>query len=178
MLKGFFQRKIVAPVVNMLKKGISPEKIALSIAWGVMLGIFPVLGTTTILCAVVAVILRLNLPIIQLANWMVYPLQLAFLFPFFFVGAYMFGSGPLTHDAQELIFLFQSDLLSAVILLKDMVLHAVIVWFCMAPVAIILLYWVLKLFLKKIPIHRYSSEFSSNGFRRGQNKVGDNRSTP
>jgi uncharacterized protein (DUF2062 family) len=178
MLKGFFQRKIVAPVVKMLKQGISQEKVALSIAWGVMLGIFPVLGTTTILCAVAAVILRLNLPIIQLANWLVYPLQLAFLFPFFFAGAYLFGSGPLTHDAQELIFLFQRDLLSAVILLKDIVLHAVLVWLCMAPVAIILLYWVLKLFLKKIPIHRYPTEFSRDGFPKGQNNPGDNRGTP
>lgn len=87
--------------------------------------------------------------------------------PLFFVGAYLFGSGPLTHDAQELIFLFQHDLISAVILLKDIILHAVLVWICMAPGGIILLYLLLKPFLKKLPTHRYPVEISSNGFRQG-----------
>ncbi|MEQ1352439.1 MAG: hypothetical protein ABLT11_00385 [Candidatus Acidiferrum sp.] len=44
MNNGFFHRKIVRPVVDLLRQGITPEKIALSIACGLILGIFPALG--------------------------------------------------------------------------------------------------------------------------------------
>ena len=60
-----------------LKQGMSCSKISLCIAIGVILGIFPVLGTTTLLCAITAYVFRLNHPLIQLVNYAVYPLQLA-----------------------------------------------------------------------------------------------------
>ncbi|MBN2299057.1 MAG: DUF2062 domain-containing protein, partial [Deltaproteobacteria bacterium] len=107
------QKKILVPVTKLLKQGISPEKIALSIAWGVMLGIFPVLGTTTILCTVAAVLLRLNLPVIQLANWLVYPLQIVLIVPFFVAGTAMFGNSPFMQDAAQLIVLFRDDWFNA-----------------------------------------------------------------
>jgi hypothetical protein len=54
MKRGFFHRRVVAPIVALLTQGITPEKIALSLAFGIVLGIFPVLGSTTVLCAVAA----------------------------------------------------------------------------------------------------------------------------
>ena len=68
MKPGFFHRRIIAPIVALLTQGITPEKIALSLACGIVLGIFPVLGSTTILCAAAAVLFGLNLPAIQLVN--------------------------------------------------------------------------------------------------------------
>jgi len=155
MLKGYFQRKILTPVVKMLKQGISPEKIALSIAWGVMLGIFPVLGTTTILCTVAAGMLRLNLPIIQLANWLVYPLQIILLVPFLVAGGYLFGNEPFMQDAGELIVLFKSNWFDAFYLLWEVLLQAVLVWLILAPVVILLIYRVLKSLLRRLPAHRF-----------------------
>jgi hypothetical protein len=43
--------RVVQPVIDLLTQGISPEKIALSLAFGIVLGVFPVLGSTTLLCA-------------------------------------------------------------------------------------------------------------------------------
>ena len=56
--------KILNLVKSMLKEGMSLRKISLCIAVGIVLGIFPVLGTTTLLCTVAALPLRLNLPAI------------------------------------------------------------------------------------------------------------------
>jgi hypothetical protein len=50
---------------------------------GAAIGVFPALGTTTALCALVAFIWRLNLPAIQIMNYFVYPIQLALILPFF-----------------------------------------------------------------------------------------------
>ena len=157
-IRQYIHGKVIIPVTRLLRQGITPEKISLSIAWGVVIGIFPVVGTTTLLCAIVAIVLRLNLPIIQLANWLVYPLQIALLPPFFFIGAYVFGSGPLTHDAQELIFLFQSDLVNALVLLWDVLLQAIIVWLVMSPFVILCVFFILRPVLKRLLIRTESAQ--------------------
>ena len=61
--------------------GLSPETIALIFAIGLVLGVFPVYGVPTVLCAAVAVAFRLNLPAIQLVNQVCSPLQLALAVP-------------------------------------------------------------------------------------------------
>jgi hypothetical protein len=43
---------------------------------------FPVLGSTTILCAAAAFVLRLSLLAIQAVNFLIYPLQLIVFLPF------------------------------------------------------------------------------------------------
>ena len=72
----------MGPIVMLLKQGTAPEKIALSLSMGFVLGIFPVIGSTTLLCAAAAFMFKLNLPAIQLVNYFVYPLQLGLLLPF------------------------------------------------------------------------------------------------
>lgn len=68
MKESFFHRRLIRPILDLLRQGVTPEKIALSLALGVALGVFPVLGSTTALCALAALVLRLNLPAIQIVN--------------------------------------------------------------------------------------------------------------
>ena len=82
MVRGLVYKRTVAPVIALLKQGISPEKISLGMACGIVLGVFSVLGATTILCGLAAVMFRLNLPATQLVNYMVCPLQLVLLVPY------------------------------------------------------------------------------------------------
>lgn len=62
-------------LLDQLRPGVTPERLALTLVLGITLGIIPMLGTTTILCALAATALGLNLPAIQLVNGVVYPLQ-------------------------------------------------------------------------------------------------------
>ena len=82
--------KISGTLKTLLQTGMSVQKISLCIAFGIVLGIFPVLGATTLLCAVAAFILRLNLPAIQVVNYVVYPLQIFLLVPFYILGSWIF----------------------------------------------------------------------------------------
>ena len=91
-----FRKKLIA----FLKMGITPEKLALCIALGFTFGMIPALGTTTILCALTAFILRLNLAAILVVNYFVYPIQLALLLPFIRAGEWLFGSGHLDLSAE------------------------------------------------------------------------------
>ncbi len=61
--------------------GLSPETVALIFVLGLVLGVFPVYGAPTVLCAVVAVALRLNVAAVQIINQLCSPLQIALLVP-------------------------------------------------------------------------------------------------
>ena len=128
MMRQLFQRKLIDPIVKLLRQGISPEKLALGMAAGVVIGIFPVIGSTTLLCAVAAFLLRLNQPAIQLVNYLVYPLQFALLIPFFHFGAWLFNVEPLPLSAEQLILMFKTDLGDTIIQLWDTTMRAIVAW--------------------------------------------------
>ena len=71
---------------RLVGQGHTPEKIALSVALGITFGLFPIFGTTTLLCVVAAIALRLNHPAIQLANQVMYPLQIPLIVVFIRMG--------------------------------------------------------------------------------------------
>jgi len=128
MQRGFLRKKIVDPIVALLRQGVTPDKIALGMAVGAVLGIFPVIGSTTLLCTGAAVVLRLNLPAVQLVNYLVYPLQIALLIPFFHFGAWLFGAEPHTLSGSQLISMFQDDLGNTIRKLWDTTLRAIAAW--------------------------------------------------
>jgi hypothetical protein len=74
--------------------GLTPEKVALVIAVGFVLGTFPVLGAATILCAIAALVFRLNMPALQAVNQIVTPAQYALLLPLARLGARVIGARP------------------------------------------------------------------------------------
>ncbi|MGA3132571.1 MAG: DUF2062 domain-containing protein [Terracidiphilus sp.] len=78
-----------------LSQGISPRRLALTLALGFSVGCIPLLGIPTVLCTALALALRLNLPAIQAANCASTPLQLALIVPFVRLGRWLMP----THSA-------------------------------------------------------------------------------
>ena len=128
MIRSAFQNKIGKPILNMLRQGISPEKLSLSIAFGAVIGILPILGATTLICAAIAIMLRLNLPAIQLFNYLVYPLQIFLLIPFMSLGAFIFQMDLPPLSVQELSALFQQDFWGTIASFFETILYAVVAW--------------------------------------------------
>ena len=150
MKQTFFYRKLIQPIIDLLRQGITPEKIALSLAIGVCLGVFPVLGSTTALCTLAAIVFRLNLPAIQLVNYFVYPLQLALLIPFIRFGEIIFRA---PHVSLSLRIIFESIKRSAWQTTKTYWTsgwHAMIAWCLVGPLAIWILYLVLTPLLRRL----------------------------
>lgn len=149
MKQGFFDRRLVQPVVGLLTQGIAPEKIALSLAAGIVLGVFPVLCSTTLLCAAAAVLFRLNLPAIQLANYFVYPLQLLLIVPFIRAGEFLFRAHALQLSLAQMMAMARANPLHAISALWIAGLHAVTAWLLVAPAMMFLLYLVLAPLTRK-----------------------------
>ncbi len=84
---------VPARAAQWLRQGISPSRLALTLALGFAIGCIPVIGLPTVLCACLALILRLNLPAIQAANYAAMPLQMVLIVPFVRLGDRLFA-GP------------------------------------------------------------------------------------
>ncbi|HYL62740.1 MAG TPA: DUF2062 domain-containing protein [Candidatus Methylomirabilis sp.] len=150
MSEGFFYRRIGRPILDLLRQGATPEKLALSLSLGAALGVFPVLGATTALCAVAALVLRINLPAIQIANYLVYPAQIALLIPFFRFGEWIFRAPRLPLSVSQVVSIVRANYWQAIRLLWTTTWHAVIAWSVVAPVLIAVLYGILLLILKSV----------------------------
>jgi uncharacterized protein (DUF2062 family) len=149
MNEGFFYRKLIRPIVDLLKQGVTPEKMALSLALGVALGVFPALGWTTVLCAAAALIFRLNLVAIQIVNYFMYPLQIALIIPFFRMGETLFGVQHVPMSVTQLRVVIHGNFWRAVHALWSTTWHAIVVWSLLAPAFIALIYFILKAILRR-----------------------------
>lgn len=128
------------PFIQLLRQGVSPEKIALTIAMGIILGVTPVLGSTMLLCTLAAIVLRLNLAVIQLVNGVVYPLQLLLLIPFYRLGARIFRTGASTISLGGVTALIREGVAHAVRTLWVVTMHALLAWLMLGLAAFAVLY--------------------------------------
>lgn len=88
--QGALLRGLSQTLEKFLHSGLSPRKMALTLALGSVIGILPVLWGTTLLCVIAAALFRLNQAGIQAVNYLVYPIQLALFVPFFRMGERLF----------------------------------------------------------------------------------------
>jgi uncharacterized protein (DUF2062 family) len=133
-----------------LTMGITPERLAFSIALGIALGLVPALGTTTLLCTLAAFLFRLNLTAILLMNYFVYPLQLALLIPFIRAGEWLFGAKHLDLSLELIQNMLKADLWKTVFGLWAATMRAVTVWLLIAPLVVLLIYLLLTPFLRRL----------------------------
>jgi len=140
----FRSTKIMRSIHQFLRQGLSCEKLAFSIALGITLGTFPVLGLTTVLCMLAAFAFNLNLPVIQFANYLVYPLQIVLLVPYYRLGGLVFNARQ-NFDFNTLKkVLTQSTPQETITMLLDSTLNAIGAWLLISPLALALLYTGLK----------------------------------
>jgi uncharacterized protein (DUF2062 family) len=151
-MKEFLQQRLVRPIVRLLTQGITPEKIALSLAFGIMLGIFPVLGTTSLLCLIAALLFRLNLPAVQLVNILVNPLWFVLLIPFIRLGERLFGVPPLAMTSSQILALAHAGFVHSVRVLWLASLRAAAAWLLVGPLGIIALYLTLVPVIRRMAV--------------------------
>lgn len=157
MTNGFLTRRLVRPLLELLRQGVTPEKLSLSIALGAVLGTLPAIGWNTALCAAIALIWRLNLPAIQMVNYFLYPLQIALILPFFRLGEKLFRAPHLPLSVPQIYGMVRTNLWGAVVLLWTTTWHALVAWVLIAPFVAALIYLILlpafRRILSKTHVH-------------------------
>ncbi len=130
-------------LLDLLKQGLTPGGLAMSLALGCAMGLMPVLGISTWVCVALASVLRLNQPAIQVGNYAVGFPQLALILPFVRMGEWLFGEPPLPLSASQLTERLQADGWAFVKDLSGTFVHAVAAWLLCVPVVMAVMYAVL-----------------------------------
>lgn len=128
------RRKLISPIVRMLRHGASPQRLAWSIAAGFVIGINPIIGSSTISTIAVTHLFKLKHPASQLGTHSAYPFQIALLLPFLQAGTVLFGTAPLPLRKDEMLRLIREHPLQLLQSLWMWEWHALVVWVGIAAV--------------------------------------------
>jgi uncharacterized protein (DUF2062 family) len=149
--------RVRSPLVALLRQGISPAKLARSVALGLVCGLVPVLGVSTVLCGVLALALRLSLPATQLVNYLVTPLQLLLIIPQLRFGEWLVGAPAFPVTLESGMALLARGPLNAITVLGTAIVHATLAWLVLAPPAAFLLFRIFAAVFRR-PAFRMTEE--------------------
>jgi len=135
-----------------LAKGTSPQKLAMTVAGGIILGLFPIIGATSLLCIGAAYAFRLNHVFIQVVNYTVYPLQLILFIPLMKAGNQFFQLTGHAVNYQHLFQTFKTDTLAALGEFGAIILSAILLWALIALPLSFLLYRSSLKYLKRVRV--------------------------
>ena len=142
-MNAWLKRRVTDPLLELLRQGTTPAKLAQCVAFGVMAGVSPFIGGTTLLAAGAAIAFRLNMVGIQAVNYLVYPLQFVFLIPFFRAGEWLFGAERLSLSLSDIVALVRARPAEAFQELVATELRAGVAWLLLSILVIPLLTLVL-----------------------------------
>ena len=131
-----------------LRMGMSPRRLALTLALGFAIGCLPVFGIPTALCMLVAVALRLNMPAIQAANYAAMPLQLILILPFIRLGGRLFSSQPQPTLARSML---HGSAIQTLKVSGSIASEAVGAWMVIAIPAVLLMTLTLTAIFRRVP---------------------------
>jgi len=144
------RRWIIQPIVNQLKRGISPEKLSWTIALGVTLGIFPIMGTTSLVCFIAGWVFKLNQAILHLFKSLTYPLHLALILVFIRLGQQLNGVELIKFSIPQMMSQFKESPAQFARDFGMAALHGIEAWAICSIVLIPLLYFISLPLLKKL----------------------------
>jgi len=130
-------------VADQLGRGISPHQLAMTLAVASALALFPMPGTTTLLCLGAGALLGLNQALMQLVNYLLSGLQLLLLLPLWKAGARI-GAPPLSLSLDELRARFDVAPWHSLLEFGGVLLGGIGVWALCAPLWIALIYIVAR----------------------------------
>jgi uncharacterized protein (DUF2062 family) len=149
MMTRFSMASFKRSSAHWLSQGVSPRRLALTLALGFAIGCIPVIGIPTLVCAGLALALRLNLPAIQAANYAVMPLQFLLIVPFVRLGGWLCTSGQ-AQAARATAFAHASPL-TLIQGFGSLAAQALLAWLILAVPTVILLTVAITPLLRRLP---------------------------
>jgi uncharacterized protein (DUF2062 family) len=156
--RNFWQRRVRDPIVAQLTQGITPEKIALTIAVGSAFALFPVLGTTTLLCFLVAWGLRLNQPLVQLINQALWPVHLPAIVLCIRLGERIFGAAHVRPSFRAMRELLWHDPEMFIRRFGLTLMYAIVAWAILTPFYIAAVYYIALPITRKVTYLKHKAE--------------------
>ena len=101
-IREFIRCKIFRPLLRQLRGGVTPRRLAWSLALGIVIGINPSVGITTVLVLMAAWTFGLNQVASQIGAHAVTPLHLLLFIPFIELGVHLFHTRRLPLNRKQI----------------------------------------------------------------------------
>jgi hypothetical protein len=137
-IREWFRCHVLRPLLRVLRGGVTPRRLAWSLALGMVVGINPSVGLTTLLVVLAAWVFGLSKFASLIGSHVVAPLHLLLFIPFIDLGVHLFHTRKLPMDRRQLEHLSHHPLR----LLHEIwqwEWHALIIWGLLAAIAMPLL---------------------------------------
>ncbi len=148
---SLWQRRVVAPLRAQLTQGVTPDKLAATLAVGTACSLFPFLGFTSLLNLGVGVWLRMNQPVLQTLNQVLGPLQLVLILGYLRLGELIWRDPPMPFSVSGMVETFGGKSLGEFLALFGWAgIHAFTAWVLTAPLLVAALYFPLRPALRRL----------------------------
>jgi len=101
-IREFFRCKILRPLLRLMRGGVTPRRLAWSLALGIVIGINPSVGITTLLVILLAWTLGLSQIASQIGVHAAAPFHLLLFLPFIELGVHLFHTRRLPLNRQQI----------------------------------------------------------------------------
>jgi uncharacterized protein (DUF2062 family) len=146
-----FTHKVLIPFRLVPKDGLSPEKLAFSVTIGLLTGLFPVFGATTLLSLLFTFIFRQNLMIVQSVQWIMGVFQVLMIIPFMRLGVWLLNQPEIQINIDQIKMAFQFGLLQGIKTMGVFHLFGIVGWIVVAlPFGSVFYFGLLKFFRRKL----------------------------
>lgn len=100
-IREFVRCRMLRPLLRLLRGGVTPKRLAWSLALGMVVGINPSVGITTVLVVVIAWVFGLSQVASQIGAHSVAPLHLLLFVPFIDLGVHLFHTRQLPMSVKQ-----------------------------------------------------------------------------
>jgi uncharacterized protein (DUF2062 family) len=132
-VREFFRCKVLRPLLQLLRGGVTPRRMAWSLALGMAIGINPSVGVTTLLVVLLAWVFGLNQVASQIGTHVVAPLHVVLFVPFIQLGVFLFHTRRMPLSAEQMKHLSHHPL-RMVHVMWQWQWHALVIWAILAAV--------------------------------------------
>jgi uncharacterized protein (DUF2062 family) len=155
--RRFWRRWLLDPIMRQLTQGVTPAKIALSLAVGSALALFPILGTTTARCTLAGLLLGLNQPILQGLNALCMLIYFPLMVVFVRLGDTLTSARASSLNIPLMVSLFAHQPREFFREFGVTGLHAILGWVAAAP------FWMVLIYFLTLPALRSAARRISKG---------------
>ncbi len=143
--RGFWQRRLLDPLVAQLTQGVTPDRLAATLAVGTACSLFPFLGLTSLLNLAVGIRLRMNQPILQTLNQLLGPVQLLLILAYVRLGEWLWRAEGARFTVGDMLRTFRDE--TFLVFLERFGwagIHALTAWIVTTPLLLAVIYYPLR----------------------------------
>jgi hypothetical protein len=140
--------KFLVPLKLLPAAGLPAEKLAFSITLGIVAGLFPVIGTTTLLSLLLTMLFKQNILVVQSVQWTTGIFQILLIIPLMRFGAFILNIDNFHINIRVIKTAFQAGVASGIKTLGIFHLYAILSWILFAIPASAILYFTIHAFFQ------------------------------